>query len=84
MPNVLCGISPLWMSQHFSHFGYVLSLIVTFKFQLYYICSLLSLSEFCPAHAQPSTHLGPEENCKHVCILLPALLPSLSDLLHKF
>lgn len=77
MSTVLCDISPLWMSQHFSNFGCVFSLIVTFKFQLYPICSLLSLSEFCPARAQPGTHLGPEENPKHVSALLPALLLSL-------
>jgi len=78
MPNVLCDISPLWMSQRLSNSGCVLSLIVTFKFQLHHICSLLGLSEFCPARAQPSTHLRPEENRKRVPALLPALLPSLN------
>lgn len=77
MPNVLSEVSPLWMSQHFSSFSNVWSLIFTFKFQLYSIYSLLSLNEFCPALAQPNTHLGPCENHKCVSTLIPALLPSL-------
>lgn len=74
------------MSQHFSNFGCVLSLIVTFKFQLYPHLLSVKPQWLCPARAQPRTHLGPEENHKHVsappCIASFSQLPSCTNSRH--
>lgn len=50
------------------------SQIVTCRFQLHSICSLLSLNEFCLVLTQPSPHLGPQESGRHVSALILVLL----------